>query len=242
MDDLITIHLCDALYDRTWELQREVFRLRSAGKIPDVLFLVEHPPVYTVGRKGGMNHVLLSRNELEKRGITVREIDRGGGVTYHGPGQLVCYPIISLRSRYLDVHRYLRELEEVIIRSVKRFGIVAGRDPHHAGVWVGESKLAAIGVKVSSWITMHGFALNVTTDLSYFRGIIPCGIADRGVASMGEILGRRLDLWEVASEVENQFCELFRSCPYPMDIEEFRTAFVHGTAAQEVVDVKENEQ
>ncbi|MGB9773521.1 MAG: lipoyl(octanoyl) transferase LipB [Bacteroidota bacterium] len=222
MVHLVTVRLGSVPYDTAWELQQRLFDLRRRDEIDDVLLLVEHPHIYTIGRKGNLGHILLSKNELLKRGITVRNVDRGGDVTYHGPGQLVGYPIISLCNRYHDVHRYLRELEEVLIRTVRRFGIEAVRIPGFTGVWVGDEKLAAIGVKVSDWITMHGFALNVNTDLSFFDGIIPCGIHDRGVTSMAKILGHTLNIWGVADAIEDLFAEVFHAISHRMDLEEFK--------------------
>jgi len=222
MVHLITVRLGSVPYDATWELQQRLFDLRHRDEIDDVLLLVEHPHIYTIGRKGNLDHILLSKDELLKRGISVRNVDRGGDVTYHGPGQLVVYPIISLCNRYHDVHRYLRELEEVIIRAVLRFGIEAVRIPGLTGVWVGDEKLAAIGVKVSDWTTMHGFALNVNTDLAFFDGIIPCGIHDRGVTSMAKILGHKLNIWSVADAIEDLFAEVFHAISDRMDLEEFK--------------------
>jgi lipoyl(octanoyl) transferase len=163
------------------ELQRELVAKRRAGQIADTLVLLEHPPVYTIGRAGSREHVLAT-------GIEVMEVDRGGDVTYHGPGQLVGYPIVDLRGRGGDVHRYLRDLEDLLLHVLAEFRIAGKRDLGFTGVWTPRGKIAQIGVKVSSGITSHGFALNVDTDAAHWAGIVPCGIADRPVASMRDLL------------------------------------------------------
>jgi lipoyl(octanoyl) transferase len=165
--------------------------------------------VYTIGKSGNRNHLLASEEELRSKDAEVYYIDRGGDVTYHGPGQLVGYPILDLNTYYLDIHRYLRDLEEVIIRTLGEFGIKANRDSNFTGVWVGSEKIAAIGVKVSRWVTMHGFALNVNTDLSYFDRIIPCGIFHKGVTSIEKLLGQQVPLDEVSQCIVKHFEEVF---------------------------------
>lgn len=204
---VINLGLTD--YKMTWNLQRMLFDSRVAGDIPDVLLLNEHHPVYTIGKTGRENHLLASERELQTNGTEVVYVDRGGDITYHGPGQLVGYPIINLENYYSDVHRYLRDLEEVIIRTLAEYGITGYRDESFTGVWVGEAKIAAIGVKVSHWVTMHGFALNVNTDLSYFDRIIPCGIFHKGVASLENILGRQISIEEVSQKITCHFSEVF---------------------------------
>jgi lipoyl(octanoyl) transferase len=196
-------------YRAAWELQRQVFDLRLVGKIPDVLLLNEHEHVYTLGRNADPNHLLADDEELRSSGIEVCRIDRGGDVTYHGPGQIVGYPIINLEEYYRDVHRYLRDLEEVMIRTLSVFGIEGRRDREFTGVWVGSEKIAAIGVRVSRWVTMHGFALNVNTDLGYFERIIPCGIFHRGVTSLQRLLGREVPLAEVSAQIVKHFSGVF---------------------------------
>src|SRR5215470_12936560 len=172
-------------YMAAWEWQRELVRQRSSGAIGDTLMLVEHPHTYTLGRATKEGHLLISRAELERQGIALVESDRGGDITYHGPGQIVGYPILKLSQHGGDVLRYLRMLEETIIVALAEYGVSGGRIPGLTGVWVGQEKIAAIGVKLSaSGVTQHGFALNVTTDLCYFQQIIPCGIADKGVTSL----------------------------------------------------------
>jgi len=200
-------------YRSAWDLQRTLFDLRVAGRISDVVLLNEHNHVYTLGKSADADHLLAGDEELKKRGVDVCAIDRGGDVTYHGPGQLVVYPIISLKPDRCDVHRYLRDLEEVVIRSLAGYHIAAGRDPDFTGVWVGNNKICAIGVRVSHWITMHGFALNVNTDLSYFDRIIPCGIFHRGVTSLQRLMGREIPLAEVAEIVVKHFADVFGAEP-----------------------------
>ncbi|MDQ6884458.1 MAG: lipoyl(octanoyl) transferase LipB [Candidatus Dormibacteraeota bacterium] len=175
-------------YAEAWQLQNRLAEERAAGTIPDTLVLLQHPHTYTIGRRGTRDHVYLTDAELAERGITCLEVDRGGDVTYHGPGQLVGYPILDLGPNP-DVGAYLRALEESLIEVLEQFAISAGRMPEYTGVWIGEEKIAAIGVKLARGITTHGFALNVTTDLELFRHILPCGIPDKGVTSMERQLG-----------------------------------------------------
>lgn len=197
-------------YAEALALQRTLVEDRRAKRIDDVLLLVEHPHVLTLGVKGdgGRSHIVASPEDLLRRGVDVHETGRGGDITYHGPGQVVGYPIIDLSPDRLDVHRYVRDLEEVIIRVAADCGIVAQRVPGLTGVWVGERKLAAIGVRIARWITSHGFALNVRTDLGYFNLIVPCGIADRGTTSLSE-LGCHLTLDQVQDGIVQRFCEVF---------------------------------
>ncbi len=173
------------------------------------LLLLEHPPVVTLGRNARDEDLLGGVGALRARGIAVERTNRGGQVTYHGPGQLVGYPILNLSPDRRDVARYLRDLEKVLIRTLARFGIAAGRVPGLTGVWVGDEKIAAIGVHLSRWVTTHGFALNVTTDVSHFGLIVPCGIRDRGIASMQSLLGREIALPEVAEALVPEFGALF---------------------------------
>jgi lipoate-protein ligase B len=177
-------------YREAWAMQQELAVARRAGRIPDTVVLLQHPHTYTIGRSGTRDHVFLTENELAARGITCLEVDRGGDVTYHGPGQLVGYPILDLGPTP-DVGRYLRLLEGSLIDVLADFGIKADRLSGYTGVWIGNRKIAAIGVKVAQGVTTHGFALNVTTDLSYFSHILPCGIPDKGITSMAVELGDR---------------------------------------------------
>jgi len=196
-------------------LQRSLVEDRRAGRIGDTLLLLEHPPVLTLGVRGdgGRSHILASAESLATRSIEVHEAGRGGDVTYHGPGQIVGYPIIDLNPHRRDVHRYVRDLETVLIRTAGDYGISAHRVDGLTGVWVGDEKLAAIGVRIARWVTSHGFALNVNTYLDHFDLIVPCGIADRGVTSMARLLGRSLDTAEVANRIIEQFTDVFDLSP-----------------------------
>jgi lipoyl(octanoyl) transferase len=186
-------------YAEALELQKELVEARKAGAIPDQLLLLQHPPVITLGVKArsDRSHVLASPEALDEQGVELFETGRGGDVTYHGPGQLVGYPIFDLRPDRCDVHRYVRDLEEALIRVAASFGIAAERVPGLTGVWVGNDKLAAIGVRISRWITSHGFALNVGTNLDRFGLIVPCGITGRGVTSLEVLLGRTVPMQSV---------------------------------------------
>lgn len=189
-------------YSEALRLQDSVVRSRRQGACPDTLLLLEHPPVVTLGRRGDPDHVLLDRDALARRGIELHETGRGGDVTFHGPGQLVGYPIVRLPPSRRDAHRYLRDLEQALIRTAASYSLDAGRVAGLTGVWVEGAKLAAIGVRLNTgWITSHGFALNVSTDLTQFEAIVPCGIADRGVTSLARLLGEPPDLREVAARV-----------------------------------------
>jgi lipoyl(octanoyl) transferase len=201
-------------YGDALTMQRELVEARRAGHVSDLLLLVQHPPVITLGVKGdgGRSHVLATDSVLRARGIEVHEAGRGGDVTYHGPGQIVGYPIVDLRPDRCDVHRYVRDLEEVMIRAAADYGIRAIRVPGLTGAWIDEGmsqKIGAIGVRISRWITSHGFAFNVNTNLSDFDLIVPCGIADRGVTSLERLLGAALPLPEVESALARHFCDVF---------------------------------
>lgn len=211
MRELVVRRLGTVPYAEGVALQKALVEERRGGTIPDTLLLLEHPHVITLGVKtrGATTNVTASRELLVSRGVELHESGRGGDVTYHGPGQLVGYPILDLRPDRCDVHRYVRDIEEVLIRTAAHFGIEAGRVPGYSGVWVGDSKVAAIGVRISRWITSHGFALNVTTDLSYFDLIVPCGIADRGVTSLQQLTGRPLTMDEVSDVLVREFCGVF---------------------------------
>jgi lipoyl(octanoyl) transferase len=195
-------------------LQRELVEERRTGRIADQLLLVEHPHVLTLGVRGdgGRSHILAAPERLAALGVEVFEAGRGGDVTYHGPGQIVGYPILDLAPDRRDVRRYVRDLEEVLIRVAGDFGIAAGRVPGRTGVWAGDEKLAAIGVRITRWITSHGFAFNVNTDLDYFKLIVPCGIADRGVTSLAR-LGVAADRSTVETHVVRHFAEVFEREP-----------------------------
>jgi len=197
-------------YQEAWDVQRALLARIVAEDAPETLLLLEHPHTYTLGRRGGREHLLATPEELAGRGAVVIESDRGGDITYHGPGQIVGYPLLNLRRRTGgDVHRYLRALEEVLIGVLAAYGLTGEREPEHTGVWCGGAKVAAIGVRISRGITMHGFALNVNTDLSYFNHIVPCGIHDRPVTSLEQLLGERIPMDEVTGEVERRFQSVF---------------------------------
>lgn len=196
-------------YADAWELQKRLFTERKCEQIPDIFLLLEHPHTYTLGKVASKNNLLASDEYLKSAGIDVFEIDRGGDITYHGPGQIVGYPIIDLALWEKDSHKYLRALEEVIISTISFFGIKGERNPAYTGVWVEDRKIAAIGIKISSWITMHGFALNVNTELNMFNGIIPCGITDKSVTSIQKETGKKTELLSVKAELKKNFYELF---------------------------------
>lgn len=196
-------------YEEGLRLQEQaVERLRS-GEAPEQLLLLEHPHVFTLGRGADSSNILADREQLQAQSVGVYETGRGGDVTYHGPGQLVGYPIINLKPDRCDVHRYVRDIEEVLIRTIAEFGVTGKRIEGLTGVWVGNEKIAAIGVRIARWITSHGFALNVNTDLDYFRMIVPCGISDKGVTSLSRLLGRRIELHDVARVAASNFAAVF---------------------------------
>ena len=180
-------------YRQAWDLQVRMVQAVREAEQPNTLLLLEHPPVFTRGRLSGADQIRLTPTELDERGIQVYETDRGGQVTFHGPGQLVAYPVLNLRE-WGGPLRYIRTLEEITIRTLADFGITAGTVEGLTGVWVGEAKIAAIGVKISRGVAYHGFALNVNTDLSYFDYIVPCGVSDRAVTSMAQLLSETVDL------------------------------------------------
>ncbi len=201
-------------YVRALDLQAGLVRRRAAGEIPDQLLLLEHPHVVTLGSSAHRDHVLASDAQLRERGIDLFEAGRGGDVTYHGPGQLVGYPILRLGRERRDLHRYLRDLEEVLIRALAAFGVPAARADGLTGVWTGGRKIAAIGIRVSSgWVTSHGFALNVDPDLDYFANIVPCGIHGREVTSLVECIGGPVPMAAVEDAVVSAFAEVFAASP-----------------------------
>jgi lipoyl(octanoyl) transferase len=209
-------------YPDALALQRALVNERKTRRdAPDILLFVQHPHVLTLGVRGdgGRLHILASPETLAARGVEIHEAGRGGDITYHGPGQIVGYPVIDLTPDRCDVHRYLRDLEEVLIRAVADYGIEATRVEGLSGVWVGREKLAAIGVRIARWITSHGFALNVSTDLEYFQLIVPCGIADRGVTSLERLLGTHVDPEEVTGRLTSHFCDVFDRTVSPAPVE-----------------------
>lgn len=196
-------------YEDALRLQNHLVQARGMGKVEDILLLLQHPPVMTLGRSGKVENLLASETTLQEKKIQVIFTDRGGDVTYHGPGQLVAYPILNLRLLGLSVPDYVWSLEEVVIRVLARFRISAGRVEKLRGVWVGQEKIASLGVHLSRWISKHGLALNVNTDLGPFRLINPCGITDRRVTSMAQILGRSLPMEEIEQFTLGAFAEVF---------------------------------
>jgi lipoyl(octanoyl) transferase len=202
-------------YGEALELQAKLVEERRSGAIGDTILLLEHPPVITLGVKtrGGRANIIATPEALAAEGVEVFETGRGGDITYHGPGQLVGYPILDLRPDRCDVHKYVRDIEQALIIALREFGIEGGRVEGRTGVWVGspgrEEKIAAIGVRISRWITSHGFALNVATDLRHFRLIVPCGITDRGVTSIDRVLGRSVPMPEVEDAVVRGFQSVF---------------------------------
>ena len=208
-------------YEEAWALQRRMAIRRATGEIEDTLLLLEHPPVYTTGRRTHGDRLLVPTEAL---GAPLLEVDRGGDITFHGPGQLIAYPIIGLGARPRGVQAYVRGLEETVIRTLAGYGIEAERDEKLTGVWIGRDKVAAIGVRVSrpggaagGWVSSHGLALNVSVDLAWFERIVPCGIADRGVTSMEMVLGRSLPLTQVAERLACQFGAVFGRDVAPLD-------------------------
>jgi lipoyl(octanoyl) transferase len=209
-------------YDEALALQRGLVEDRRADRVPDLLLLLQHPAVITLGVKGdgGRANIVASEARLAELGIAVHETGRGGDVTYHGPGQIVGYPILDLRPDRCDVHRYVRDLEEVMMRVCADYGVSAGRIKGLTGAWVGAEKIGAIGVRISRWITSHGLALNESTNLDHFKLIVPCGIADRGVTSLEKATGVRVPVGDVEDTLIRRFSETFE-----------RDALMHAQAA-----------
>lgn len=193
-------------YRQAWELQLALVAARSDGRLDsDVLLLLEHQPVFTLGRRGGLDNVCVARGFLEKKAIAIVPIERGGDITYHGPGQLVGYPIVDLRSSRLSVVEYVGKLEEIMIRTAADFGVAARRDDRNRGVWIGDSKLGSIGIAVRRGISFHGFALNVNTDLEPFGWVNPCGLQGVSVTSLAEENGQALPMHQVRKAASRHF-------------------------------------
>jgi len=201
-------------YQNAWNLQKHLFQEVTEKRNTNYLLLTEHPPVITLGKSSHENNIVTNQDILESKNIEVIEIDRGGDVTFHGPGQIVGYPIFNLENLKKDVHWYLRSIEEVIIHTLKHFGVSAGRVEGLTGVWVNNQKICAIGIKVTRWVTMHGFALNVATNLDNFNHIIPCGISDKAVTSMEKIRNQPFS----TDDVKQKICESFKTV-FDVDIE-----------------------
>jgi lipoate-protein ligase B len=207
--EVLAVWLGGLGYSEAVQLQLDICDCKKHGLEDDFLLLLEHPATITLGRNGSWNNLIASEELLRSRGILRAEADRGGDITFHGPGQLVGYPILKLEDAERDVRRYMHKLEESLIRLLSLYGIDGRREEKYTGVWTDRGKIAAMGVHISRWITRHGVALNVNTDLSYYDLIIPCGIAGRGVTSMESILGWRLDLREVAGRYAQEFGNVF---------------------------------
>lgn len=214
------VHICDLgviEYGKAFDLQKKAVRRKLEGRLEDTIFLLEHPPVFTIGRAGGEHNILADASERERLGITMFDVDRGGDVTYHGPGQLVGYPILHLEPWKNDVRRYVRLLEEVAIRLLAGYGIEAGRKEGMSGAWVGQEKICAIGVKANrdphtkGFITSHGFAFNVQPDLGHFGLIVPCGITEYGVTSLQQLTGQTHEMSEIKSRWAAAFAEVFET-------------------------------
>lgn len=214
---LVTPGMVD--YHEALLMQERVAEARREGTFDeDVLFLLEHPPTITIGRQGTTGELLAGTDTLEKMNVRVYHIGRGGRLTYHGPGQLVGYPIIDLRRHGRDLHRYLRRLEETIIHSLRSFGIEAGRKEGLTGVWIGEDKIASIGIQVKRWITMHGFALNVSPDMRHFQLLQPCGFSADVMTSMQELAAKPVDMKTVLDSVREAFADVFCCDTVPISI------------------------
>jgi lipoate-protein ligase B len=210
MKPLNILNLGQQAYDDALDLQHQLVAARRAGRVDDTLVLLEHPPVITLGRRGNESNILVSPEWLAEQGIQVHRVGRGGDVTFHGPGQLVGYPILDLAQHRKDVRWYVHSLEEILVRTLGGCGIAAGRLPDNIGVWLDErTKIAAIGVRIQRWITYHGFALNVAQDISLSELIVPCGLVDKEVTSMERILGRAVDMAKVRQLVEDNFSAVF---------------------------------
>ncbi|HEY3250766.1 MAG TPA: lipoyl(octanoyl) transferase LipB [Ignavibacteria bacterium] len=206
---VLQVNLGLTQFNEVWKIQKNLHQYKQKNKSEDIIITTQHFPVYTLGKSGDRNHLLLSEEKLNLNKISYYEIDRGGDITYHGPGQLVLYPIFDLNNYYKDIHRFLRDLEEAVIMTLEYFGIKGHREEEFTGVWVGGEKICAIGIKVSRWITMHGLALNINNDLSYFDKIIPCGIFHKGVTSFKKILGKEADFNKVSQLLVNNMEKVF---------------------------------
>ncbi|HEX2089227.1 MAG TPA: lipoyl(octanoyl) transferase LipB [Actinomycetota bacterium] len=213
-------------YGAAYDAMHDLAERRAGGRVPDTLILLEHPPVFTAGRRSDPTHILWAEHQIEGAGAELHFVDRGGSVTFHGPGQLVGYPIIDLGPAP-DVVAYLRRLEEVIIRAASDVGVGLDRDPEATGVWAGKQKVCAIGVRVTRGrVTLHGFALNCTTDVSWFDAIVPCGLADRSVATLSELTGRRVTVEEMAPLVIRHFEEVFDRTLEPAPVSPLASSLV----------------
>jgi lipoyl(octanoyl) transferase len=219
------INLGKTEFTQAWNLQKIIHKYKSQNDYTDFLLFTEHEKIYTLGKSGTKNHLLMNEEEMKQKGVSFIEIDRGGDITFHGPGQLVCYPVFDLKHFYSDTHKFLRDLEETVILSLKEFGILSGRDEGNTGVWADNEKICAIGIKVSKWVTMHGLALNVNNELDYFNRIIPCGIFDKGVTSMKKITGTDYDMNNIIDKIEQSFCQIFNLVKEEFEMEKLTQLF-----------------
>lgn len=205
---ILNLGVCD--YLSAYQIQLDLVAKRQRGEIEDTLILVEHPPVITLGKSAEDSHILFAEDYLREQGVEVHQIERGGDVTYHGPGQIVGYPIFDIKHGGIGIRTFVENLEQLFIRLLKEeFDIPAGKDPVHTGVWVNGSKITAIGLAVKRGVTMHGFAFNVNTNMSHFQLIVPCGIADRGVTSLEMLTGETQDYPRMTALVADYFCKVF---------------------------------
>lgn len=204
---IIDLGLMD--YQKAWDLQHQLWSNRVKNEIPDLILILEHPHVITLGRRGNRSHLLVPEEYLKKMGISIFHVERGGDVTYHGPGQMIAYPILNLRAYEYNLLRYIDQLEEVIIRGLKDFGIEGRRDSMNRGVWVNDEKIASLGLAIKHWVSYHGFALNYQTDLKFFNLIHPCGLEGKRMTSMAKLLGKEIPKEELVKKIIFHFEEVF---------------------------------
>lgn len=215
-------YIPEIAFQDAWNLQKMIFEKIKRENYPDTVLFLQHPHTFTLGKTGDMSHLLLNERDLEEEKIYFSKIDRGGDITYHGPGQLVVYPLIRLTDKEKDVHLYLRKLEELIISFLEKYNVSGKRIEGLTGVWVMEQKIAAIGIKVSRWITMHGLALNIATDLGFFSKIVPCGIKDKAVCSLNSLLGTNYMVEDILNNFYTAFQDVFSVDLEFLDIEEIK--------------------
>lgn len=216
--ELLVAILDETDYLEALAMQEKLMHLRQQNQVPDVMLLLQHPPTITIGARENRYNIITPEAELERQGVKIYKINRGGDVTYHGPGQIVGYPILNLNGYGKSVRVYVDKLEEVFIELLKdKFGIIAGRDSQYTGVWVGDEKITAIGCSVKRWVTMHGFAFNVNTNLNHFGWINPCGITDKGVTSLQKIMGQSQNINKVNEYVVTHFSRVFNCEPQLID-------------------------
>ncbi len=208
-------------YQKAWDLQHQLWSKRVEEELPDLLLILEHPHVITLGRRGNRQHLLVSREVLEEMKIPLFQVERGGDVTYHGPGQMVVYPILDLKEYGYRLIRYIGQLEEVILRVLKDFGIEGKRDPLNRGVWVNGEKIASVGVTIKRWVSFHGFSLNYETDLKYFELINPCGLEGKKMTSLEKILGTKISRDELTQRLAIYFKEIFQRDWKEKEIKDF---------------------